>query len=248
MELGSPPARAAPLPLAQAVGVLVTTADVDWQGVEAAVPVDYWLSLPRTARQLPAAPAGEKLPGPLLVDHTDGMCDLTIRPQKLAEMMKDTLDCAVGCGDLLVIAPVVHQAHTRFGGHTDVQIELSALRAYAAKLRLAQQAGVVSTPKPAANTSPRGRQKTLELELGLDPEPEPEPAAPEPEPVRVAVIGAGYVGARVAAELLIEGLDVWVYDRAGTTFVMQAVSSVLTEDGQRSVRDFALFYVNRLPF
>ena len=145
-----------------------------------------------------AARGGAAAPSPLPIEKFDQMCDLTIRPQNLAETMKDTIDRHLRSRDLADIAAVVKKARTRFGGHTDVQVELTSLRVHEAKLR-------------------------HELDAGSEP----------PAPARCAIIGAGYVGARVAAELIIVGQDVRIYDLAGAARVRQAVAEGL-EDAQRS--------------
>lgn len=141
--------------------------------------------------------AGEREPGELAIETFDQNCDLTIRPRRLGEQMKDKADVTIGCGDLEQVKKVIREGRTRWAGHTDVQIALSALRVYEVK---------------------------LQEEQGLRP----------PRPLmRSAVIGAGYMGARIASELLIGGHEVFVFDIAGAAVVEQAVGRAL-DDAVRS--------------
>lgn len=104
--------------------------------------------------------------------------------------------CVLGCWGVQV-KEVIREGRLRWGGHTDIQIELSALRVYEAK---------------------------LEAEQGVR----------EPRPLmRSAVIGAGYMGARIASELLIGGHEVFVFDIAGAATVQDAVGQAL-DDAVRS--------------
>jgi hypothetical protein len=136
---------------------------------------------------------GEREPGELAIDSFDLHCDLTIRPRRLGEQMKDKADTAIGCDDLEQVKAVIREGRTRWAGHTDVQVALSALRVYEAKLQEAQ-----------------GRRPPRPL-------------------MRSAVIGAGYMGARIASELLIGGHDVFVFDIAGAAVVEQAVGRALDD-------------------
>ena len=77
----------------------------------------------------------ERAPTPLLIDTFDLNCDLTIRPRRLADQMKDKMDRTIGCGDLATVEKVIREGRTRWGGHTDLQIELTSLRIYEAVLR-----------------------------------------------------------------------------------------------------------------
>ena len=138
---------------------------------------------------------GAKQPGPLQIEQFDRMCDLTIRPQRLASMMMDKIDAAIGSNDLAAVSAVVQQARTRFGGHTDVQIELTSLRVYEARLR-ASGGGSSEPVLPA---------------------------------MRAAVIGAGYMGSRIAVELLLGGHEVSVFDVSGIDYVRQAMGDALEE-------------------
>jgi hypothetical protein len=136
---------------------------------------------------------GEREPGQLAIDTFDLHCDLTIRPRRLGEQMKDKADRAIGCGDLKQVKAVIREGRLRWGGHTDIQVELSAIRVYEAKL-MAEQGQ--SEPAPL---------------------------------MRSAVIGAGYMGARIAAELLIGGHEVFVYDIAGAATAQDAVGRALDD-------------------
>ena len=135
----------------------------------------------------------ERAPTPLLIDTFDLNCDLTIRPRRLADQMKDKMDRTIGCGDLATVEKVIREGRTRWGGHTDLQIELTSLRIYEAVLRAEQGQEV---PSPA---------------------------------MRTAVIGAGYMGARIAAEMLRVGHEVFVYDIAGARTAEAAVEAALDD-------------------
>ena len=155
------------------------------------------------------------------------MCDLTIRPLGLVEMMKKKIDAAVGCSDLGTIEAVVKEARTRFGGHTDLQVEnnppfspfsppsspfsphhitfLISLVPPSPPLHLADFPDFSHDPHvhhlcglQVEITSLRIHEARLRRVLG---QPDQQLAL---EPVtRTAVVGAGgYVGARVTAELL----------------------------------------------
>lgn len=132
-------------------------------------------------------------PGELAIDTFDLNCDLTIRPYRLAEQMKDKADRAIGCGDLKEVKKVIREGRLRWGGHTDVQVDISSLRVYEAR---------------------------LEAELGQ---------AVAPVEMTSAVIGAGYMGARIAAELLIGGHEVYVHDIAGPETVEANIARVLED-------------------
>eukprot|EP01049_Picozoa_sp_SAG25_P007867 SAG25_NODE_668_length_6042_cov_5.337540_2_plen_158_part_00 len=140
--------------------------------------------------------ASHRLPGPLPIDTFDMDCDLTIRPRRLAEQYKEKMDRTIGSGDLAAVEQVIKTARTRWGGHTDLQIELTSLRVYEEQLR---------------------------AQLGM---------APRLAAQRIAVLGCGYMGSRVAAELALCGHNVSVYDIQGTASCQAKVSGVLSDARQ----------------
>lgn len=149
----------------------------------------------------------------------DAMCDLTIRPQNLCDIQMEKCDSLIGSTDAKAVAAAVKQTRTRFGGHADVQIALTSLRVYEAKL-LAKSAaaggggGAAAAPKLLGDFAGKAGSPT-----------KAPPAAVTP---RTAVIGAGRAdGARVAAELLIGGHEVSVYDAAGLAYTKEAVAAAL---------------------
>jgi hypothetical protein len=195
-------------------------------------------------------------PGPLAAEAFDTRCDMTMRPFNLGEMMKDKMDAVIGSDDAAAVRRVVHEARTRFGGHTDVQAHLTSLRIYEAEL--SKQRGDAGRPqlgKPPAGASPRPRRsRSVERLPSEDRELEaedPQPAAASATPLRrrgslpqkafvmpvtsgtgkahIAVIGAGYVGARIATELLICGATVSVFDIAGVAHVEEVVWATLDD-------------------
>jgi hypothetical protein len=80
------------------------------------------------------AAAAPRVPTELASEAFDARCDLTIRPQNLCDMQMDKCDQLIGSEDRAAIASCVKHTRTRFGGHIDVQVSLTALRVHEAKL------------------------------------------------------------------------------------------------------------------
>ena len=137
-------------------------------------------------------------PTPLPIETFDMDCDLTIRPRRLAEQFKDKMDRTIGCGDLKTVEQVIKTARTRWGGHTDLQIELTSLRVYETQLRH---------------------------------ELEEEQSTPDQVP-RTAVLGCGYMGSRVAAELALCGHNVQVFDVLSADEAVERVANALADAEQ----------------
>jgi hypothetical protein len=47
-------------------------------------------------------------PGPLAAEAFDARCDMTMRPYRLGEMMKDKMDAVIGSDDAAAVRRVVH--------------------------------------------------------------------------------------------------------------------------------------------
>jgi NADPH-dependent 2,4-dienoyl-CoA reductase/sulfur reductase-like enzyme len=167
---------------------------------------DRSLALAAWASALPALPSCRLLslrdPTPLPIETFDLHCDCTIRPRRLAEQFKGKMDRVIGTGDLDAAVAIVDKARTRWGGHTDLQVELTSLRVYQAALR--EELGADST-KP---TTARARAAA-----------------------RTAVLGCGFMGCRVAAEMALCGHIVTVYDICDEPLALDRIHDALV-DGQ----------------
>eukprot|EP01049_Picozoa_sp_SAG25_P002715 SAG25_NODE_147_length_13803_cov_29.064361_15_plen_280_part_00 len=151
-----------------------------------------------------------RIPGRLPIEDFEDMCDLTVRPQGLAERVMHEVDDTIG-RDADTVSALVKKARTRFAGHMDVQIALTSLRVYDQLLKRERGGGAAAAAVPG-----RGRGHQGVGTAGCS----------------CAVIGACFMGARIAAELLLCGSEVSVYDRAGVEFVTHAVGDAL-QDGVR---------------
>ena len=92
---------------------------------------------------------------------------------------------------------VIKTARTRWGGHTDLQIELTSLRIYEKELTRSSGPG-----------AQHGTQQCF------------------------AVLGCGYMGSRVAAELALAGHTVYIHDVAGDAVCKGRVSDALGDAEQ----------------
>lgn len=146
-----------------------------------------------------AAAAELRVPTELQSEAFDARCDLTIRPQNLCDMQIEKCDQLIGSVDDAAITSAIKHTRTRFGGHIDVQVSLTALRVYQAS-RVAKAAVGADAAKPT---------ETHTAVLGA--------------------LSHSQLGARIAAELLSLGHHVHIYDDAGVRRVKPVVSDVLYE-------------------
>ena len=123
------------------------------------------------------------------------MLTLLHRMRRLASQFMAKMDRMIDCDDSSSIDKIVHKARTRWGGHTDLQIELTHLRVHQQQLLFQRQGSSTSTVRAR----------------------------------RVAVVGCGYVGSRVGAELARCGCTVAMCDAAGRKFVDSSVADALAD-------------------